>query len=285
MNSLTSLQRKLLRDLWRLRAQAVAVAAVAMCGIASLVTMRGAYDALLMAQHTYYHQYRFADVFASLRRAPLGMTAAIRHIEGVAEVQARVVFDAPLDVPGLSEPATGRLVSLRPSHPNDLNRVHLRAGRLPDQGNRHEILISEAFALANTLQAGAVLHAVMNGRREKLTVTGIAISPEYISEMRGSGFPDYRRFGVLWMDQEALSHLLDMRDGFNDIVLTLSPGANEADVIHRLDGLLEPFGGLGAIGRDDQLSHQFISNELAQTKVSATIIPAIFSERRCLPGA
>jgi putative ABC transport system permease protein len=78
------------------------------------------------------------------------------------------------------------------------------------------------------------------------------------------------------MDQEALSHLLDMRDGFNDIVLTLSPGVSEADVIHRLDGLLEPFGGLGAIGREDQLSHQFISNELAQTKVSATVIPAIF---------
>lgn len=276
MNSLTSLQRKLLRDLWRLRAQAIAVAAVAMCGIASLVTMRGAYDALLMAQHTYYQYYRFADVFASLRRAPLDITTAIRNIEGVAEVQARVVFDAPLDVPGLNEPATGRLVSLRTSHQNDLNRIHLRAGRLPGQGNRHEILISEAFALANTLQAGSVLHAVINGRREKLTVTGIAISPEYINEMRGSGFPDYRRFGVLWMDQEALSGLLDMRDGFNDIVLTLSPGASEADVIHRLDGLLEPFGGLGAIGREDQLSHQFISNELAQTKVSATVIPAIF---------
>ncbi len=271
----SSLQRKLLRDLWRLRSQAVAIAAVAMCGIASLVTMRGAYEALLMAQHTYYQQYRFADIFASLRRAPVGMTSAIRRIEGVAEVQARVVFEAPLDVPGLSEPATGRLVSLRPSNQNDLNLVYLRAGRLPDQGNRHEVLVSEAFALANSLQAGAALHAIVNGRRERLTVTGIAISPEYISEMRGTGFPDYRRFGVLWMDQAALSGLLDMRDGFNDVVLTLAPGASEADVIHRLDGLLEPFGGLGAIGRDDQLSHQFISNELAQTKVSATVIPAI----------
>ena len=273
---MTSLQRKLLRDLWRLRTQAFAVAAVAMCGIASLVTMRGAYEALLSAQHTYYKQYRFADVFASLRRAPLELTTAIRRIEGVAEVQGRVVFDAPLDVPGLDEPATGRLVSLRPSNPNDLNRVHLRAGRLPDQGNRHEILVSEAFALANALHAGTVLHAVVNSRSERLTVTGIAISPEYINEMRGNGFPDYRRFGVLWMDQEALSSLMAMRDGFNDVVLTLSPGASEADVIHQLDGLLEPYGGLGAIGRDDQLSHQFISNELAQTKVSATVIPAIF---------
>lgn len=272
----TSLQLKLLRDLWRLRAQAFAIAAVTMCGIASLVTMRGAYEALRLAQDTYYQQYRFADIFASVRRAPLGITAAIRKIEGVADVQARVVFDAPLDVPGLNEPATGRLVALTSANQDHLNRVYLRAGRLPDTGNRHEILVSEAFALANALQAGAVLKAVINGRHEILTVTGIAISPEYVNEMRGSGFPDYRRFGVLWMDQEALSSLLDMREACNDITLTLSPGASEAEVIHRLDGLLEPFGGLGATGRDEQLSHQFISNELAQTKVSATIIPAIF---------
>ncbi len=276
MNHLSALQLKLLRDLWRLRAQAFAIAVVAMCGIASLVTMRGAYEALRLAQHTYYQQYRFADIFASVRRAPLGITDAIRRLEGVADVQARVVFDAPLDVPGLNEPATGRLVSLTPANQNDLNRVYLRAGRLPDPGSRHEVLVSEAFASTNALQAGAVLKAVINGRREILTVTGIAISPEYINEMRGSGFPDYRRFGVLWMDHEALSSLLDMREACNDIVLTLSPGASEAEVIHRLDGLLERFGGLGAIGREEQLSHQFISNELAQTKVSATVIPAIF---------
>jgi len=237
VNHLSSLQLKLLRDLWRLRAQAFAVAAVAMCGIASLVTMRGAYEALRLAQHGYYQQYRFADVFAGLRRAPAGITSAVRQIEGVADVQARVVFDAPLDVPGLEEPATGRLISLKPANQNDLNRVHLRAGRLPDPGSRHDILISEAFARANALQAGTVLQAVINGRRESLNVTGIAISPAYINEMRGSGFPDYRRFGVLWMDHEALGGLLDMREGCNDIVLTLSPGASEAQVIHQLDGL------------------------------------------------
>lgn len=276
MSHLSPLQLKLWRDLWRLRAQAVAIAAVAMCGIASLVTMRGAYEALRLAQDTYYQHYRFADVFSHLRRAPVSITHAIRNIEGVADVQARVVIDAPLDVPGLEEPATGRLVSLTAANQNDLNRVYLRAGRLPYPGSRHEILISEAFANANALQAGAVLQAVINGRRESLHVTGVAISPEYINEMHGSGFPDYRRFGVLWMDQEALSSLLDMRDGCNDVALTLSPGASEAEVIRVLDNLLEPFGGLGALGREDQLSHQFISNELAQTSVSATVIPAIF---------
>ena len=273
---MVKLHIKLGRDLWRLRGQAAAIAAVALCGIASFVTLRGAYEALLEAQTSYYTQYRFADVFTSLRRAPLTVVPRIGAIAGVAEVDARVVFEAALDVPGLDEPATGRLVSL-PSRPaSGLNRVHLRSGRLPHQGDGHELLASESFTKANALKPGSVIHAVINGRRERFSITGIAISPEYINEIRGNSFPDNRRFGVLWMDRDALAGLLDMRDGCNDITVSLAPGASQSEVIRQLDLVLAGYGGLGAIGRADQLSHQFIANELAQTRVSATVLPAIF---------
>lgn len=272
------LQSKLLRDLWHLRGQALAIAAVALCGIASFVTMRGAYEALLHAQAAYYAQYHFADVFASFRRAPLTVVSQVQRITGVAQVDARVVFEAALDVPGLAEPATGRLVSLPVSDvfSGGLNRVHLRAGSLPQRGDPHSILVSEAFATANNLHPGMALHAVMNGRRDTLRISGIAISPEYISEIRGNSFPDNRRFGVLWMERDALAGLLNMRDGFNDLAITLAPDAREAEVIRQLDQVLAPYGTLGAIGRADHLSHHFLQNELAQTRISANVIPAIF---------
>ena len=271
---MVKLRVKLWRDLWRLRGQGIAIAAVALCGIASFVTLRGAYEALVDARASYYTQYRFADVFASFKRAPLTVIVAARQIPGVAIAEARIVFEAALDIPGLQEPATGRLVSL--SMAAGLNQIHLREGRMPLQGNQHEILISEAFSAANKLQAGMDIHAVINGRRDKLHITGIAISPEYISEIRGNSFPDNRRFGVLWMDREALAGLLAMRDGCNDMAIRLAPGASEPEVIRHLDNLLSRYGGLGAIGRDEQLSHRFLENELAQTRVSASIIPAIF---------
>lgn len=271
---MVKLHVKLWRDLWRLRGQGVAIAAVALCGIASFVTLRGAYEALLDARASYYAQYRFADVFASFKRAPLNIIAAAQQIPGVAMAEARIVFEAALDVPGLQEPATGRLVSL--SMAGGLNQIHLREGSMPLQGNQHEILVSEAFSAANKLQAGMDIYAVINGRRDKLHITGIAISPEYISEIRGNSFPDNRRFGVLWMDREALSGLLNMRDGCNDLSIRLAPGASEAEVIRRIDNLLSRYGGLGAIGRDEQLSHQFLENELAQTRVTASVIPTIF---------
>src|SRR5512147_1810503 len=105
----TALTRKLIRDLLHLRGQVVAISLVVACGVAVFVTTRTAYDSLLISQATYYADYRFADVFANLKRAPDALAARIAAIPGVANVRTRVVFDVVLDVPGLAEPATGRL--------------------------------------------------------------------------------------------------------------------------------------------------------------------------------
>ena len=86
-----ALNRKLVRDLWHLRGQIIAVAAVVMCGIAAFITMRSAYTALVDAQASYYRRYRFADVFAHATRAPEAVAARIRDLPGVATVQTRIV--------------------------------------------------------------------------------------------------------------------------------------------------------------------------------------------------
>jgi putative ABC transport system permease protein len=267
---------KLLRDVWRMRGQALAIAMVAMCGIATLVTMRGGYEALVDAQHSYYERYRFADVFAHVKNAPLTLLERVREIPGVNDADGRVVFDASLDVPGLDEPASGRLVSLPETPGTGLNRVHLRSGRLPEAGNRLEVLISESFSAANSLHPGDSLAAIINGRKERLHIVGIGISPEYVAEIRGNSFPDNRRFGVMWMAREVLAATLNMRDSFNDVAVVLAPHASEQGVIEQLDILLAPYGSLGAYGRKEQVSHSFVNNELASNKVSGTVIPAIF---------
>lgn len=272
-----ALHLKLLRDLWHLRGQVIAVALVAGCGIASYVTMRGAYEALRTEQARYYRDYRFADVFANLKRAPVSLSPQIRAIPGVAAAQTRIVMGVTLDVPGLDEPASGRMVSIPDQRVPMLNDLHLRSGRYVRAGSSDEVLVSEAFASANQLRPGAQISAVMNGHWKRLHIVGVAISPEYINEVGGFGaFPDNRRFGVLWMGHDALASAMDMQGAFNDVSLTLAAGASQGDVIEALDRLLASYGGLGAYGRDEQISHRFISDEIAQDRVSGIIIPAIF---------
>ena len=65
-----ALDRKLLRDLWHLRGQVLAIAAVIMGGVATLVMSLATYDSLVLTRDRFYAEYRFADVFARLKRAP-----------------------------------------------------------------------------------------------------------------------------------------------------------------------------------------------------------------------
>ena len=274
---MTALHTKLLRDLWRSRGQLLTVALVVACGIATYVTMRGSYEAIANAREEYYGQYRFADVFSALKRAPNSLETSIAAIPGVSTVQTRIVFEVTLDVSGLPEPALGRLISIPELDAPALNALCIRRGRYLEPGQRDELLVSEAFAKANGLDVGASVGAVINGRWRPLRIVGIALSPEYVYEIRGAEvFPDNKRFGVFWMSREALGPAFNMEGGFNDVSLSLAPGGSETEVISRLDNLLEPYGGLGAYGRVDQISNRFLSDEIVQDRMTGIFIPTIF---------
>jgi putative ABC transport system permease protein len=271
------LDRKLLRDLWQMKGQAVAIALVIGSGLAMFVMYFSNFDSLSRTQRAYYERQRFAEVFASLKRAPQRLAERLAAVPGVAAVDTRVVADVTLDVPGLDEPATGRLVSIPADGRPRVNDVSLRRGRWIEAGRPDEVVASEAFAVANRLQPGDRVAAVINGRRRALRIVGLGLSPEYVYSIRpGELIPDDRRFGVLWMERRALASAFDMEGGFNDVALTLMPGASEAEVIARVDRLLAPWGGLGAIPRRLQLSHWTLDNELRQLRSFGLIVPAIF---------
>jgi putative ABC transport system permease protein len=276
---MVAIDRKLFRDLWHMRAQLGAIAVVVACGVATVVTTRTAYTSLLESRAAYYEQYHFADVFAHLKRAPASVGAKLAALPGVTSIETRIVSGVTLDVPGLAEPASGLLVSV-PAHGRPaLNDLHLRRGRWPESppGGLDEVVASEAFAAANGLEVGDSLGAVLNGRWQRLRIVGIAISPEYVYEIgERTLFPDNRRFGVLWMRRHGVEAAFDMTGAFNDVSLRLDPGVLIPDVLARVDRLLEPFGGLGAYGRDEQVSARFLNDEIAQNRVSGTAVPAIF---------
>jgi putative ABC transport system permease protein len=271
------LGRMLWRDLWHLRGPLMAAALVVACGIAVLVALRGTHQSLLLAQSNYYQSHRLADVFAHLRRAPDSLAEQMRQWPGVAQVQTRLVVDVTVDVPGLAEPAMAKLVSVPGTHRPVLNDVQLVRGRYLDAGASDQVLVSEAFALANGLQVGDTLGAVLHGRQKSLVIVGIALSPEFVYEV-GSGmiFPDNRRYGVMWIAHEALAPAFDMQGAFNDVSVSLGRDASEPAVIAALDGLLLRYGGLSAHGRDLQLSHRFLSDELGELGVMTTALPSLF---------
>lgn len=272
-----ALDRKLFRDLWHLRGQVLAIAAVIMGGVATMVMSLSTYDSLVTTRDRFYAEYRFADVFVSLKRAPEPVVERLAAIPGVERVETRVRAGVKLEVEGFSDPITGQLLSLPDVGEAQLNHLHFKRGRSVQPWSSDEVVLSDTFADAHGFQPGDTLAAIINGKRKRLTVVGVAVSPEYVYQIApGAMFPDFKRYGVLWMGRSALAAAYDMEGGFNHVSLTLARDANEQDVIDRADAVLASYGGTGAYGREDQFSNRFLSEELKQLRTMAVVFPAIF---------
>ncbi len=274
---LASLDRKLLRDLKRLRAQAIAVSIVLGCGVALFVAATGMYDSLEGARDRYYDSARMADVAVSVVRAPDPVANQLAALPGIDALEARVTGIGLLDLPGKSDPVSARLVSLPQDRQPRVNDVLLRAGRWPDATRDNEVLVNEAFAEANLLAPGMQLSALIYGRKRVLQIVGIASSPEFVFVVApGAQLPEPARFGVLWMGREALGRAFDVDGAFNDVAIRLAPGADVRDTLGAIDARLARHGGRGAYARDRMISAQFLADELTSLRTMGTILPPIF---------
>ncbi len=271
------LNRKLVRELWQMRGQALAIMLVIAAGTATYVMARCTMGSLHGTLEAYYTSHRFADVFASLKRAPRSILSQLEAVPGVQEVEARVVVPVKLNLPDLVEPANAKIVSLPAGEQPKLNKIHLRMGRMIEPYRSDEILISEGFAKVHGLHPGDELQAVINGHLRTLRIVGIALSPEYVFQIReGDLLPDDRRYAVLWMDEQALAAAFDLKEALNNVVAKVAPQAKVEPILQSFDQILGPYGCVGSIGRSDQSSHRFIDNELKELRGMAVVVPGIF---------
>jgi len=270
-----ALDIKLLRDFRRLALQGLAIAVVLACGVAILLTAFGMHRALIDTRSAYYERNRFADIFAETRRAPLRLLTEIRAIEGVTTAEPRVQGMAILDLPDRAELAMGQLLSWPADGDPLLNLPILRRGLPPQRTG--EVMVSDAFARANGFDIGDRFNANINGQRRGLTITGTAVSPEFIYTIGpGALMPDNAAFGILWLSEAEMAAAFDMAGAFNHLALGLSRDARPEDVKDSLDALLDPYGGLGAYGRDSQISDSFVSTEIDQLRAMAVVVPPVF---------
>jgi len=276
-----ALDRKLLRDLRALWAQALTIAMVVACGIGGFITSLSAMDSLELARDRFYAEGRFADVFAALKRAPAGLLPELRAVPGVSDLQATVEAMVRVEVPGSSDPVIGQLVGVDRLAPPRMNLVTLRSGRaLGGEGGSHgtgaiDALVNVGFAKARGLHLGDTLGVTINGKRRALRIVGTALSPEFVFAGLW-GMPDQRGYGVFWVDRDALAAAYDMQGAFNRLAVKLAPGASERAVSEALARRLAAYGGSDVHGRADQASNQIIDNEIKEQRAIGSVLPAIF---------
>ncbi|MBR0552021.1 ABC transporter permease [Stakelama marina] len=272
-----ALDLKLFRDLWRMRGQVVAIALVLSAATATYVLSVGVHQSLVATRDAYYARNHFADVFAGMTRAPRSIVARVAEVPGVRRAQGGIVQYARLELPLRTEPIRALVSSVDEMGRDHLNALTLSEGRLPRPDHPEDVVVDEAFAKANALHPGDTIAAQIYGRQQILRIVGTGLAPNYIYALPpGDIIPDERRFGILWMGRKGLEAATDRREAINTLSLTLEHGASEAEVIRKVDTILEPYGGTGAYGRKDHLSHAFLDSELQQLSAMTRVIPPIF---------
>ncbi len=274
---MSPLDRKLLRDLWRIKGQAIAIGAVIAVGVLMLVMMTGLVSSLEETRKAYYERYRLAEVFAPVTRAPERVVSELAALPGVAAAEGRVTGAALVDIEGSALPLQARVVSLPDFGEPKLNDVYLTGGRRLEGDRTDEILLLQGFADAHGLVPGDTLRLTVRGARRDFRIVGLAQSPEFLYVTApGELAPDDARFAVIWMSRTAAEAAFDLQGAFNEALLSMARGASEAAVLDAVDRILEPYGGQTAYGLEDHVSNRFVTEEISGLRTMSTGVPPIF---------
>jgi putative ABC transport system permease protein len=273
---ISSLNKKLFRDLKNLRFQTFTTSLLLICGVAIFISSWSAYLSLKTTRDNYYSKSNFADIFAEFKTAPKEIEEKIRKIQGVDRIDSRIVIDGLVLVKNLEGPAVGRFVTI-PKEGFSLNSLYLKQGRLPSRGPTVEAAVHEAFARAHNLKIDDELIVTIEGNRQNIKISGISISPEFIDPINPAApLPDNRHFGVFWLSSKHLEYLAKRPGQVNSVIIKLLPQSSSRKVLKAVDQILAPYGNRGSYERKRQLSNMFVEDEIRQQKVTGMVVPFIF---------
>ncbi|MHB8917917.1 MAG: FtsX-like permease family protein [Desulfocucumaceae bacterium] len=273
------LLNKLRRTIWNTRGQFLAVTAVVAVGIAVYISMTTSYYNLNRTRDQFYRENNFADYYFHVVRAPEQVARQIESLPGVAAVSGRIQKDVPLVKAG-NQKATARITSY-PVPIEGVNRIQLMSGRIFEkypQGGGVEVLVDSRFFTANRLSFNDTVNIVSEGRKVPLTVVGTGTGPEFTFAMKDAStiMPDPETFGLIMMPLNQAQKALNLSGQINQVIIKLSPGADEDKVAGQVKALLEPYGNLSSYPLKKQLSNAILQGELDGLKASSLFMPVIF---------
>jgi putative ABC transport system permease protein len=117
------------------------------------------------------------------------------------------------------------------------------------------VLINKTFANAHGFNLDDQFAAIINEKWGKLTVVGIAPSPEFVLVVRPKAISsDFKHYCVLWMNRKAIGRACNMEGAPYDVVLIIYPDGRMDDVMQGVDNIVDrydrPFRRLCAQGSD-----------------------------------
>jgi len=271
------LWKKMFRDLKENRGANVACIVVILIGLMVFTAFSMVLDNLKISHQQFYENQHFAEGFVQVVSLPPTELKRLEGLEGIAAIQGRMVKDVRVLFPDSNENVYLRLVFLDTNIENPINGVLLSQG-IPLNNRETQVWIDNKFFEANKLNLNDELEVIADGRKRTLQIVGVGKSPEFIYALRTAAdiYPSPETFGIAFISQDVIKSLFPQENAFNELIFTLKPGVDFAEVKKALEYQLQPYGLKSIIPRADQISHLMLTQELAGLESMSKAFPIIF---------
>jgi putative ABC transport system permease protein len=269
--------RKMRRDLMQQKGAYAACIIVIAIGLMVYTSMSMVMDNLLASRDSFYESQNFADGFAEVEGIPYDQVAGLSQIEGIKQIQGRLVKDVRVVMPDREENVYLRLISVDTSQAELINHVLLEKGVPLEDGNLN-LWVDNKFFDANQLELNQEIKLIADGKEQAFRVTGSGKNPEFIYAMRTASdfFPDPQNFGIGYVPLSVMQNLFPEKSAVTSLVFTLTPGKSFDDVKPLLEAELKPYGLKSIYPRQDQTSDVLLAQELSSLEAMAKAMPVIF---------
>ncbi len=269
---------RLLRTIRQSKGQFISLTIVVIVALIVYVSFSMVADQLHNSIYQYYEETNFAHIFVDVNRVPGNVVDDLLSVDGVKQVQGRVVSDVPLRVEDPNEKVNARIVSV-PSNEDQINSLFVLEGEELRPGTRTTSVLQQFFR-GRDMEIGDTLNPFIGGTEYSLEVVGVVGSPEYIYLMENEQalLPDEKGFGVIYVPEEFAQSAFGFHGSYNNIVVTIDETQeNRVDIIvDDIEDKLERFGIRSIVARKDHLSHSVMAQEVESLQIMSQSMTIIF---------
>jgi len=210
--------KKAIRSMLRHKKAYISCIVLMALGVWTYATMNTALLEIEKGKDGYYEEQRLGDAFASVTQIPKTALSELEAIEGIHQVDGRIVETFRVMMPAYSDDVIKlKTISTVMDTNNRRLNAYVRAGN--DLRSIEDILIGHDFYQAYDFEPGDRVTLIIRQRTYDFTVQGSIYSPEYvyIVENINEFFSDTTKYNIAYMDEVTLMSLLGMEGLYNDL--------------------------------------------------------------------
>lgn len=266
------------RDLLRNKGPFLALTLMIVLGVASFTSIYGAYANLREEVDDTYTSQHFRDALLALQPTTRASLAPLEGVQGIQAWEARLSVELPVTFDNAEPNVMATIISLPATGEPAIDALRYVSGAAPAPGTSG-LVLDTGFANHHKLLVGDVVHVRTASGTTDATITGIALSPEYLwpAKTAQEHMPDtLRRWGAMWMREDALQTLAGAPGAVNQVTIATTSGASPDDVIHHATQALGAQNVLRSETRERQASNVVFGLLVNAVSQMAYVLPLLF---------